>query len=186
MGPAGFLRDDEKYSDFLKGELENLFTLREFSKGDHLFRQGEFCRHLYYIKKGLIRIYYYSLKGKEVTEWFSSEGSIITAVDSFYLNKPTRNNCEAVEDLTVYTITYANLEAILNNKNGAQMIFFILYEVAQKMVDLIDSIKTQSAEERYKSLINKNPIILQKVPLGQIASFLGITQETLSRIRGKI
>ncbi|HVN59128.1 MAG TPA: Crp/Fnr family transcriptional regulator [Bacteroidales bacterium] len=182
----GHLKDIERYSYSLKKELNTLFELKEISKGDHLFRQGDFCRHLYYIKKGLVRIYYYSDKGKEITEWFSSEDSIITAVDSFYLNKPTRNNCEALEDIIVYVITYSQLEAILNNKEGAEVIFYILYEVAQKMADLLDSVKTRSAEERYKSLISKNPLILQRVPLGQIASYLGITQETLSRIRGKI
>jgi CRP-like cAMP-binding protein len=180
-----YFKDLEKYSDSFKKELENLFEIIEFHKGDHLFRQGEVCRHLYYIKKGLVRVYYYSGKGKENTVWFSSEDTIITAIDSFYCHKPTRDNCEALEDLFVYKISFSQLEALLMKKE-AQVTFYILYEVARKMADLFDSIRFQSAQERYESLIDKYPTIIQRVSLGQIASYLGITQETLSRIRGKI
>lgn len=183
---SGYLKDNGKYSDSFKGELEDLFTLREFSKGDHLFRQGELCRHLFYIKKGLVRVYYYSDKGKEITLWFSSEDTLVTAIDSFYLHKPTRDYCEALEDLVVYTITHSQLETLLNNKKGAQITFNIMYEVTRKMADLMESIKFRTAEERYISLMSNYPKILQRVSLGQIASYLGITQETLSRIRGKI
>jgi len=183
---SGYLKDNEKYSDSFKEELESLFTLKEFSKGDHLFRQGDVCRHLFYIKKGLVRIYYYSSKGKEITLWFSSEDTLITAIDSFYNHKPTRDNCEALEDLVVYTITQSQLKTLLNNKNGAQIAFYIMFEVTRKIAELIDSIRFRSAEERYASLMSNQPAILQRVALGQIASYLGITQETLSRIRGKI
>ncbi|MBN2635659.1 MAG: Crp/Fnr family transcriptional regulator [Prolixibacteraceae bacterium] len=173
----------EKYSDSLKEELNNLSEPKEISKGNFLFKQGELCQHLYYIKKGLVRVYYYSESGKEITVWFSAENTIITAIDSFYNRKPTRDNCEALEDLEVYSITYSELEAILSIKKGAEIIFYILYEVAHKMADFMESIRFQTAEERYKLLIDKNPAILQRASLGQIASYLGITQETLSRIR---
>jgi CRP/FNR family transcriptional regulator, anaerobic regulatory protein len=186
MTLTGYLKDNEKYSDSFKGELENLFTLKEFSKGDHLFSQGEVCRHLFYIKKGLVRIYYYSSKGKEITLWFSAEDSLFTAIDSFYYHKPTRDYCEALEDLVVYTISHSQLETLLNNKEGAQTAFYILFEVTRKMADLIENIRFLSAEERYISLISNYPSILQRASLGHIASYLGITQETLSRIRGKI
>lgn len=183
---SGYLKKNGKFSDSFKGELENLFTLREFSKGDHLFRQGEVCRHLFYIKKGLVRVYYNSSNGKDITLWFSSEDSLVTAIDSYYLNKATRDSCEALEDLVVYTITHSQLEKLLNNEKGAQIVFNIMYEVTRKMADLNESTRFRSAEERYTSLISNYPAILQRVSLGQIASYLGITQETLSRIRGKI
>ena len=186
MEMSGYLKKNGKFSDSFKGELENLFTLREFSKGDHLFRQGEVCRHLFYIKKGLVRVYYNSSNGKDITLWFSSEDSLVTAIDSYYLNKATRDSCEALEDLVVYTITHSQLEKLLNNEKGAQIVFNIMYEVTRKMADLNESTRFRSAEERYTSLISNYPAILQRVSLGQIASYLGITQETLSRIRGKI
>lgn len=186
MELSGFFKDNAKYSDSFKKEFEALFTSKEFLKGDHLFRQGEICRHLFYIKKGLARVYYYSDKGKEITLWFSAEDSLITAIDSFYLHKPTRDNCEALEDMVVYTITQPQLEALLNDPKGAQIVFYITYEVTRKMADHLESIRFRTAEDRYQSLISSYPAILQRISLGHIASFLGITQETLSRIRGKI
>lgn len=185
MAPVVSIPDSSLGSESFKKELDSLFELKKFSSGDHLFRQGDICRHLYYIKKGLVRLYFYSGKGKEITVWFSAEDTLITAIDSFYFHKPTRDYCEALEDLEVYLITYTQLETLLSDKKGAQIAFYILYEVTRKMAYLIDSIRFQSAEERYLSLTEKYPAILQRASLGQIASFLGITQETLSRIRGK-
>ena len=186
MELAGYLKDNGKYSDSFKEELESMFTLRGYSKGDHLFSEGEICRYLFYIKKGLVRVYYNSSQGKEITLWFSSEDSLVTAIDSFYLHKPTRDYCVALEDMVVYTITHSQLETLLNNEKGAKMAFHIMYEVTRKMAELNESIRFRSAEERYNSLVSNYPQILQRVSLGQIASYLGITQETLSRIRGKI
>ena len=163
MELSGYLKDNGKYSDSFKGELENLFTLREFSKGDHLFRQGDVCRYLFYIKKGLVRVYYNSIKGKEITLWFASEDTIVTAIDSYYLHKPTRDSCEALEDLVVYTITPSQLETLLNNEKGAHIVFHIMFEVTRKMADLNESIRFRSAEERYLSLMSNYPAILQRV-----------------------
>jgi CRP-like cAMP-binding protein len=134
----------------------------------------------------LVRVYYNSVKGKEITLWFSAEETLVTAIDSYYFHKPTRDSCEALEDLVVYTITQPQLESLLNNKEGAQIAFYIIYEATRKLAELNENIRFRSAEERYTSLISNYPSILQRVSLGHIASYLGITQETLSRIRGKI
>lgn len=186
MELAEYLKKIAKLSDSSEDVLSNLFEQKEISKGDHLFKEGELCRYLFYIKKGLVRIYYYSDKGKEITLWFSSEDTLVTAIDSFYLHKPTRDYCIALEDLVVYTITQSQLETLLNSEKGAQIVFHIMYEVTRKMAELNESTRFRTAEERYTSLISNYPAILQRVSLGQIASYLGITQETLSRIRGKI
>lgn len=183
MELSELLKQGTNFTEYFQKEWENSFQKKTYAKGDHLFSQGDICQHLYYIEKGFIRVYYYSFGGKEITAWFSAENTLVTAIDSFYNHQPTRDNCEALEDTIVYTIKYSELEAILHDEKGAQMVFYILYEVARKMTAFIFSIKFQSAEERYKSLIETYPSILQRASLGQIASFLGITQETLSRIR---
>ena len=183
MELSEYLKDISKFSGSLEDDLKNLFEPKEFSKGDLLFRQGEICRHLYYIKKGLVRVYYDSVNGKEVTAWFSAENTLVTAIDSFYYHKPTNDYCEVLEDSVVYPISYTELEMILNSENGARLAFRILYEITRKMTEFISSIKFRSAEERYKALIKEYPKIQQQTSLGHIASYLGITQETLSRIR---
>ena len=183
MELSEYLKNISKLSDSLEEDLKNLFEPKEFSKGDLLFKQGEICRHLFYIKKGLVRVYYYSGNGKEITAWFSAENTLVTAIDSFYYHKPTRDNCEVLEDSVVYPINFSEWDIILNSEKGARLAFYILYDITRKMTDFISSIKFQSAEERYKALIKEYPSILQRTSLGHIASYLGITQETLSRIR---
>ena len=183
MELSEYLRNISKLSDSFEEDLKNLFEPKEFSKGDHLFKQGELCRHLYFINKGLVRVYYYSGSGKEITAWFSAEKSLVTAIDSFYYHKPTRDYCEVLEDSVIYPISFSEFEIILNSERGARLAFYILYDITHKMTDYISSLKFQSAEERYKALIKEYPSILQRISLGHIASYLGITQETLSRIR---
>ena len=183
MELSEYLKNISKLSDSLEEDLKNLFEPKEFSKGDHLFKQGEICHYLYYIKKGLVRVYYYSVNGKEITAWFSAENTLVTAIDSFYYHRPTRDYCEVLEDSVIYPINFSDWEIILNSENGSRLAFYILYEITRKMTEYISSIKFQSAEERYKSLIKDLPGIQQRTSLGHIASYLGITQETLSRIR---
>ena len=186
MELSEYLKNIAKLSGTLEDDLKKLFEPKVYSKGDHLFKQGEICRHMFYIEKGMVRVYYYSGNGKEITAWFSAENTLITALDSFYYHKPTRDYCELLEDSVIYPISFSEFEIILNSEKGSRLAFYILYEITRKMTGLITSIKFQSAEERYKALIKEYPEILQRASLGHIASYLGITQETLSRIRGKI
>lgn len=179
-----YLKNIANHSDSSEEDLKNLIEPKKFSKGDLLFRQGEICRHVYYIEKGLVRVYYYSDSGKEVTAWFSAENTLVTAIDSFYYHRPTQDYCEVLEDSVIYPISFSELEIILNNEKGGRLAFYILYEITRKMTEFISNIKFQSAEERYKALIKEYPTIQQRTSLGHIASYLGITQETLSRIRG--
>jgi CRP-like cAMP-binding protein len=183
MELSDYLKNIAKLSDSLEDDLKILFEPKEFSKGDHLFKEGEICRRMYYIEKGLVRVYYYSVNGKEITAWFSAENSLITALDSFYYHKPTHDYCEVLEDSVIYPIKFSEWEKILNSEKGARLAFYILYDITRKMTDYISSIKFQTAEERYKALVKENPAILQRTSLGHIASYLNITQETLSRIR---
>ncbi len=183
MELSEYLKNIAKLSDSLENDLMGLFMPTKISKGDHLFRQGAICQHMFYIKKGLVRVYYISASGKEITAWFSAESTLVTAIDSFYDHKPTLDNCEALEDSIVYSISFSDFEVILNSEKGARLAFFLLYEITRKMTEFISSIKFQSAEERYKALLKNYPTIQQRTSLGHIASYLGITQETLSRIR---
>jgi len=179
-----YLKKIAKLSDSFSEEIENLIVRKEIPKGKHLFEQGEVCRHIFFIEKGLFRVYYYSNIGKDITAWFSAEQTFMTAIDSFYHHKSTNDFCEALEDSVVYSIKYSDFELLLNSEEGARLTFHVLYEITRKMTEFITSTKFQSAESRYNTLIKDYPSILQRVPLGYIASYLGITQETLSRIRG--
>lgn len=166
-------------------KMEALFQREELSKGHFLFRMGEVCNRIYFLEKGLARIYYHTEFGKEITAWFFAENSFLTAHDSFYHHKPVSNYCELLEDAVVCSIKYAEMEAMLNeNHEMAKFAFHAVFELAKLQTEYINGIKFQRAEDRYNALMEKYPNIFQRAKLGHIASFLGITQETLSRIRG--
>lgn len=167
----------------MEEKLKVLLERRELTKGQYLFRQGEVCRQLFLIEKGFARIFYMSSTGKEITAWFSAENDFITPIDAFFQHKATQDNCEMLEDSIVYSLKYSDLEALLNNPEAVNLAFITSFQIAKKMSEYIVSIKFQTAEERYNTLIHNYPSIFQRASLGHIASYLGITQETLSRIR---
>ena len=179
-----FIKNIANLSRESEEKLSAVFQRNEFPKGHILFRQGEVCRHIYYIEKGLARIYYNTRSGKEITAWFFAENSFLTAHDSFYQQKPAPSCCELLEYSVVYSLKYTDMQAMLNeNHDMAKFAFHAVFELAKKLTEFINGIKFQSAEERYNALMLNYPNIFQRARLGHIASFLGITQDTLSRIR---
>lgn len=163
--------------------LESILERKEMRKGEFLFQEGDICRHVFFIEKGIVRLFYYSNSGKDITAWFFAENSTITAIDSFYYHKATHDYCELLEDSVIYTIKYSDLEKLLAQEKSSRLVFHVLYELMRKITDFMTSMKFQSAQERYNTMLKDHPHIFQRASLGHIASFLGITQETLSRIR---
>ena len=179
-----YIRSIANLSEKTEHEIGSVFKREEFNKGHFLYSAGEVCHHIYYIEKGLARVYYNTSNGKEITQWFFPENSFLTAVDSFYNRKPTMVYCELLEDSVVYSIRYTEMEAMLDqNHDMAKFAFHAIYALTKKLSEYIIGIKFQSAEDRYNALMKEYPGIFQRARLGHIASFLGITQETLSRIR---
>ncbi|MCE1198363.1 MAG: Crp/Fnr family transcriptional regulator [Marinilabiliales bacterium] len=185
MRLPAYIKSMAQLSAESESKIAQAFHRRELQKGELLFRQGEVCHHIFYIEKGLARVFYNTESGKDVTAWFFADNNFFTAHDSFYQHKPAPNNCELLEDSDVYTLTYSEMVAMLNdNHDMAKFAFHTVYLLAKQQAEFINGIKFQSAEERYNALMHHYPNIFQRAKLRHIASFLGITQETLSRIRG--
>jgi CRP/FNR family transcriptional regulator, anaerobic regulatory protein len=183
MEIPNYIMERVRLSEELEDKLKALLKRKEFSKGQFLFRQSEICRQIFFIEKGFARVFYISKTGKEITAWFSAENDFITPIDTFYQYKATQDNCELLEDSVVYSLKYSDLETLFYNPEAVNLAFLTSFEIAKKMSEFIVSIKFQTAEERYSALIQSYPYIFQRASLGHIASYLGITQETLSRIR---
>ena len=174
----------------LKPEQEKEFAsyidCKEYSKGEFLFKQGEVCRKIFFVEKGLARGFYYSESGKEITAWFVIENSYVTSLDSFIPGNESKLSCDLLEDSVVFSISYNALEELLNkNHEFAKFAFKTLYEITRHVINFYSGLKFQSAKEKYNSLVKNQPSIFQRIPLVYIASFIGITPETLSRIRAE-
>jgi CRP/FNR family transcriptional regulator, anaerobic regulatory protein len=154
-------------------------------KDSILVKNGERCRNLYFIEKGLIRGFYYD-EGKEITHWFGKEDEFATSFYSFITNEPSSETIEALENCDLIQITYSDLQELYKKFPETERIGRIITETYY--IDLEErflNIQFKSAKERYQNLLNKNGSLLQRASLGQIAAYLGITQETLSRVRAE-
>jgi CRP-like cAMP-binding protein len=157
----------------------------ELTKGQLLTTEGKVCNHVYFVEQGCLRGFY-NLDGKEITYWFGFEDSFVTSFFSFISRKPAVENIQAIEDCILWSITYTDLQALYEKHKDIERLGRIMHERYYVMLEeRFVANHFKEARERYENLATATPHILQRVPLGYIASYLGITQETLSRIRSK-
>ncbi|MBS2099647.1 Crp/Fnr family transcriptional regulator [Carboxylicivirga linearis] len=164
----------------------NSHTQKEFyHKGDIIRAPHTKSQKIHYIHKGYARNFY-EKNGKDITYFFLKDNSFTLPVDAVYFNAPTKYGLQAEEDLQLTSFKYSDLLLML--ERIPRMAHLYELEMAKFIKQLSDKyylIQFQSAQDRYNSMMEKYPDILLHVSLGHVASYLGITQETLSRIRTK-
>lgn len=166
--------------------ISNKSRKEDLPKNHLLHTEGEVCDKIFFIEKGVVRWFYYNEDGKDVTDSFAIECSFVTAFDSFFQRKPSRYFIELLEDSTVYSMTYADVQNELEQFPETQRLTnLFLVQLLEQMLDKNAALQFKTAKQRYGFIKEKHPEILQRVTLGHIASYLGITQETLSRIRAE-
>lgn len=157
-----------------------------FPKGAIVLKAGRVEPNIYFIKKGIARAYS-DIAGSEVTFWFGKEGDTLLSMKSYVLNQKGYEHIETLEACSLYELSVHRLRKLFDEDihiaNWARK--FAEQELIKTEERLI-SMQFKTASERYKELIAKNPDLLQRVQLGHIASYLGITQVSLSRIRAEI
>lgn len=164
--------------------IENLKWL-EVPKKNFILKQGHICFNIYFINKGLLRCFY-TLEDKEICSWFMREGDVIISVESFFNQSESKENIQALEDCLLFYISYDELQYAYQNFPDFNSIGRILTEKYYQLCEQrLYSLRMQRAHEKYLFLVNHFPQIIQRVPLKFIASYLGITEETLSRIRAQ-
>ncbi|WP_422104686.1 Crp/Fnr family transcriptional regulator [Winogradskyella sp.] len=156
-------------------------------KGELFLEEGQRCDYFYYILKGFVRLYYLDVEGNEVTHWFSAEDSMVTSPFSFFKKEKNILYFEALEDTELLLISNEQLDKIMSQSKSTQKAYrHLLAEFAMVLSRRIMSIHTETAEDRYLKLMREHPLIFQKAKLSHIASFLGITPQSLSRVRKNI
>jgi len=169
-----------------KQDLSGALKRFEFEKGKILVKPYSVCNYLYFVEEGLTRTFYYKNE-KDITDWISAENSFAVSLISFITRKPDRRGIELLEPSIIYALHHDELESLCIKHHDIEnfvrrLVSFGLIQVSEKF----DALHFETALQRYQTLMKNTPALLQRVPLGMIASYLGITQETLSRMRAKI
>lgn len=163
------------------------FSEIRFSKGDYLLRSGETEKYLYYLESGMVRIFHYDFqKDKEKIVDFIFPKQFCLSYESFRDSMPSVLELQAISDVSAYRINKQLFDTLMKDEKfvyaKAQIMEELFVQKARKEIQFL----TQSPEQIYKELIEKEPYLVQKLPLKYIASYIGITPQALSRIRRRI
>lgn len=158
---------------------------KSFRKGQVINTEGQICKNLFFIDKGLVKHYYYH-KDRVFILRFFSETNFFTVLDSFANQTPSQFITIALEDTETSTIDYSDFDELCRRHHTFETFSRKLFTMAavvnlKRIKEMFDA----DATELYKEFINENPHLLQRISLGDTASYLGISQVTLSRIRSK-
>lgn len=157
-----------------------------FEKGKILSKQNNYNRSIYFVDEGLLRSFYQE-DDKEITANFYSEGKISANIDTLFKNQPSRYSIETIEKSVITSCNFDQLEKLCAvSLTAANFSRYILGNLMTQMSNRITSLQLMTAKEKYIQLMDENPNIILRAPLRMIASYLGISQETLSRIRSEI
>ncbi|GAB3936723.1 Crp/Fnr family transcriptional regulator [Mucilaginibacter myungsuensis] len=168
-------------------DLVKLAKRRELKAGDIFIPEGSMSKRLAYVRSGLIRAYTLKANGEEVTMMLRWEKQLVASLDSVVLGKPSRFNYQAMEDTVVMEVDYHQALQIIDKspKLSAQRQNLLL-EILGQAMDRIESFVMLSPEERYLKLVKEKPNIVDRVADKHLATLLGITPVSLSRIRKRI
>jgi CRP/FNR family transcriptional regulator, anaerobic regulatory protein len=162
--------------------LKDLKTMT-FQKGEYLLRAGEVCKHLFFINEGLAKVFFHK-EEKEFIMRFFQENVMFSVFDSFLTQTASNSAIFALEKTTVTVIDYETLMTLCKKHHCIETFFRKLISIATiKMTKRISEMLEENASDAYKQFILENDGLLQRISLGDIAKYLGITQQSLSRIR---
>ncbi|RXK85678.1 Crp/Fnr family transcriptional regulator [Filimonas effusa] len=166
--------------------LEASFEHIVLPKNEFLVTEGKICRRMYFLQQGCLRGCY-NLDGKEITHWFGFENDFVTSFHSFITQEPAVENIQLMEGSVLWAISKEALTALFNKHHDIERLVRIAYEKYYiRLEERYVNAQFKTATERYENLLLERPHIIERAPLGYIASYLGISQETLSRIRARL
>ncbi len=184
MSITDFLTSIVPFTQSELNDIQSHFKKELVPKNQILVRQGDICKTLYFMEHGMGRSYYLNENGKEITQWFFGVGKFMTSADSFFQQTPSLYNLEVLVDSVVFSISKEDIDQLFAKYHKMEKLGrLVTTEMLTKIVNKLNAIQFQTAKERYDYMLAEFPDIAHQVPLGHIASYLGMTQETLSRIR---
>jgi CRP-like cAMP-binding protein len=178
-----YFRQFPELDHALTDELVKNVKTKTVQKGDYLLKKGDVCRHLFFINEGLAKTFF-NKDDKEFIMRFFSENVLFTVFESYITQTPSNFNIMATEKTTATLISRAEMEKLCKKHHGVEAFFRELVSIATvKMTRRIREMLEENATARYNQFVKENKPIHQRISLRDMASYLGITQQSLSRIR---
>ena len=175
-----------KVSPVQQSALMAAITRKEFAPKTILQKTDQVANKIYFVEKGIARTFYYK-NGKDITYWIAPEGEFVGSMASFFMRTSSNKLVETIEHCTLWEFEYQKLESLFSSSQELEKVGrrFANYAIAL-MEERFDNLHFNTAKERYQLLMKNQSELINRIPLGMIASYLGITQETLSRIRSQV
>ncbi|MBN9296849.1 MAG: Crp/Fnr family transcriptional regulator [Filimonas sp.] len=169
----------------LEDAIGSILHHRCLKKRELLLEAGRICQNIYFIESGLTRSFYLD-ESIETSSWFMKENDIIISVKSFFLQQPAEESIQAIEDTSLYYVSYTDLLSLYDqfsdfNHIGRRLTEYYYMQAEERLIN----VRKRDAFERYRFIAVNHPEFIQRVPGKYIASYLGITEETLSRLRSR-
>lgn len=181
-----YLSDISPVSEEAMEGVKNLSSAVHIKKNNNLQSIGQTCRTIYFVVEGIARINYFK-EDKDVTEYFAFENDMIIRAESLFTGRPSHKAIQAISDTTFIAIPATPLFGLFEKYHEVERLFRKIVERSYvDTINRLESLQFHTAEERYRDLIKKSPAVVREIPLKYIASYLGITQVSLSRIRAAI
>lgn len=175
-----------KYSTMTHDELdilESVLEPRKYAKNELILKEGDICRDILYIDKGLIRQFYYK-NNREVTEHIATEGGIVMCIESLFKEEPSYLQVQTLEQSIIYAMPKDKLESVALHNVNIQILYRKILEESLILSQIhADMLRFEPAQDRYLKLCKLMPQVVLRAPLVYIASYLQMTPETLSRVR---
>jgi CRP-like cAMP-binding protein len=176
--------------DIADSDLDAFFSklkLKKLKRNEVLLEAGSICRHMYFVNKGCLRVYLSDASGRESTRFLIPERRFGTAFPSFILQEPSQAGIQALEQSEVLCLTYPDFRQLPELLPQWEKIYMRSLEHDYIMsIKRIESLITMDAKERYALLMKDSPELVRRLPSKIIADYLGMSQETLSRLKSKV
>ena len=172
-------------SDGIAKFLQKNTYPKSIKKGKLLLKAGEVCTNMYFVRKGVLRGFAKDSE-RDITTWISADGELVSAISSFILQIPTNENIHAIEDCELIALSHTDLEKLYIKFPSFNITVRKLTEIYYMHAEHRAYIaRLKNADQKYQLFLKQYGHLANRVPVKYIASFLGITLETLSRLRGK-
>lgn len=176
-----FLQDSEI------DEVAKFATIKQLKKGEYFIRQGEVCKEIAFVKTGIFRNFITSNSGEESTYCITLPNNSISSYTSYITGNATVENIQAIANSEIFILQKEVLDKAINENNNWMKYMKILSETeCMRLEKRVFSFVSEKAKQRYVNLLEQNPVYIQQIPLQYLASYLGITQRHLSRLRREV